>query len=306
MDEGSLSIAIPTLDRGAVLIETVEHLRRQAHGSEILVVDQTAAHPEEIAARLGDWNARGALRWIRLPEPSIPCAMNVALREARGDVVLFVDDDIVPGDNLGRKHLANYAEAEVLAVAGQVIQPWQTAADVARPSPKAGIWQDLDFPFHSRTRADVRNCIACNFSVRRAAALAAGGFDENFLGAAYRFETEFCRRLTRRGGRIVFDPEASVRHLKAGSGGTRVYGDGIRESRVEHSVGSYYFGYLEASGLEWARYVCDVVIATTLSRHHARHPWKIPRHLLCQLSSLAMARRLYHSKMSRAGGRLRP
>ena len=109
--------------------------------------------------------------------------------------------------------------------------------------------------------------------VRRDAALTAGGFDENFIGAAYHFETEFCRRLTRHNGKIVFDPEASVHHLKAKSGGIRVYGDGVRGSRIEHSVGNYYFAFLESSGLEFFSYLFHAITSTSLSKYYACRPW---------------------------------
>jgi GT2 family glycosyltransferase len=296
MERSSISIAIPTLDRGAVLVATLASLIADDEVGEILVVDQSPTHPEEIAARLAAWDEGGVIRWIRLPQPSIPRAMNVALREAAGDIVLFLDDDIVPGEGLVRRHLANYTETDVVAVAGQVIQPWQSPQNVPRPERRPGIWEDLDFPFHGTERADVRNCMAGNLSVRRKAALAVGGFDEHFVGAAYRFETEFCRRLTRRGGRVVFDPLASVHHLKAPEGGVRVYGAGATKSRIEHSAGSYYFAYLEAAGWERVRFMSQVFIRATANRYYLTRPWQLPEHLVCQWRSLRLARALYREK----------
>lgn len=299
MAEPTATIAIPTLNRGAVLVATVESLLTDNQSVEILVVDQTEVHPKEVEVQLLAWSQSGAIRWRRLPAPSIPAAMNVALREASGEIVLFLDDDIVPGDGLVTRHVANYAEPNVVAVVGQVIQPWQEPQDVPRPKRRAGIWEDLDFPFNSTHRAVVRNCIACNFSVRRAAALACGAFDKNFIGAAYRFETEFCRRLSRHGGKVIFDPEASVRHLKLKSGGTRVFGDGVRGSRVEHSVGAYYFAFLESSGFERIHYMLRTLCSTTFSRFYATRPWLIPRHVFRQIASIKLARRLYHEKKSK-------
>src|SRR3954454_4430075 len=92
-----LTIAIPTYGREQVLIETIEYLLRlDPAAAEILVLDQTADHTEQTAASLTAWNDAGQIRWFHLSEPSIPGAMNQGLLEARQDIVLFLDDDIVP------------------------------------------------------------------------------------------------------------------------------------------------------------------------------------------------------------------
>ena len=296
MTDARVTVAIPTLDRGPILVDTLDILLASAEAAEVLVVDQTASHPPEIAAKLKLLDKEGRIHWVRLERPSIPHAMNVALEAASQDIVLFLDDDIVPSEALASKHFANYADSEVVAVAGQVIQPWQSPADIPRPKRRSGIWEDLDFPFHSTRRATVRSGMAGNLSVRRDAALAAGGFDENFIGAAYRFETEFCRRLTRHHGMIVFDPEASIHHLKAKSGGTRVFGDGVRGSRIEHSVGNYYFAFSESSGLEFLSYVFHAIASTTFTKYYACRPWKIPAHIITHISSIKMARQLNNKK----------
>jgi len=294
----SITVAIPTLDRGPVLRSTLEALICHESNFEILVIDQTASHPKCVEDYLRKENEIGTIRWIHQEAPSIPKAMNWALRQATGDIVLFLDDDILPGENLVARHFRNYNDPSITAVVGQVIQPWQTPCDLPRPTQRSGIRADLDFPFHSMRRAVVSNVMAGNLSLRRDAALACGGFDENFIGAAYRFETEFCRRLVRHGGKVVFDPEASVRHLKAETGGTKIFGDGVRGSQIEHSVGAYYFAYLESSGIERIGFVLQTLWVTTCSKFHATHPWLIPGHIHCQIASLRLARRLYSGKRS--------
>ena len=295
-DLPKVSIAIPTYHRGEVLLRCLERLGVDCGAIEILLVDQTPEHPETIARRLAAWDDAGRVRWLRRDKPSIPAAMNAALAAAEGEVVLFLDDDILPATGLAAAHAANYGDPEVVGVVGQVIQPWQEPSDLPRPPPRTGIWADLDFPFHSLRPAIVRNVMAGNLSVRRAAALEVGGFDENFLGAAYRFETEFCRRLIRAGGKIVFDPKASIRHLKLETGGTRIFGDGVTTSRIEHAVGGYYFALLEGSGFERICYILERLYRTTATRHFMRKPWRIPTHLICHLRGWQLARTLYRQK----------
>ena len=90
MPISAVSIAIPTLDRGSILVDTLDILLASAEAEEILVVDQTASHPPEIAAKLKLLDKEGRIRWVRLERPSIPHAMNVALEAASQDIVLFL------------------------------------------------------------------------------------------------------------------------------------------------------------------------------------------------------------------------
>ena len=57
-----------------------------------------------------------------------------------------------------------------------------------------------------------------NFSIRKDVALRLGGFDQNFVRVAYRFEAEFARRYTSDGRQIWFDPRACLHHLKEHDG----------------------------------------------------------------------------------------
>ena len=220
-----ISIVVPTYSREAILIATIEALREVSRElSEIIIVDQTAVHDPATVRCLNLAVKCGWLRWIQLRQPSIPRAMNVGLLAAESEVVLFLDDDIVPSASLINAHLCAYERSDVWAVAGQVLQPDEKVVAGAGNYSTEGFARYLDFPFNSDDSQYVENAMAGNMSVRRAAAIAVGGFDEHFVGAAYRFETEFCRRLSRQGGRIRYEPSASIRHLRAPEGGVRSHG----------------------------------------------------------------------------------
>jgi GT2 family glycosyltransferase len=287
-----LSIAIPTYGREEVLVATLERLLEGAKAAEILVLDQTTQHTSQVESFLKSLDAEGRIRWLRLARPSIPAAMNEALRHARQPFVLFLDDDIVPGDHLVAAHAACYDDAGVWAVSGQVLQPGQEpAGETVFPRGK-GLTADLAFPFNSTQPAWIDNCMAGNLSVRRERALAIGGFDENFVGAAYRFETEFCRRLRKGGGKIRFEPTASIRHLRAPSGGVRVYGDHRASASPTHGVGDYYFALRHGRPREACPYLLRRPFREVCSRFHLRHPWLIPVKLVGELRAILWALQL--------------
>lgn len=280
-----VSVAIPTYRREEVLVDTIAQLRALASPpAEILVVDQTEVHDPAVAAQLESLDHAGAVRWLRLPEPSITHAMNVALREARESIVLFVDDDIEPGARLVAAHHEAHASGADGIVAGQVLQPGEA------PTPPAA-----RFRFTSDTRAWVDELMGGNFSVDRRRALALGGFDENFVHVAYRFEAEFCSRARAAGHRILYEPAASIRHLRAPSGGTRAFGNHLTTVKPSHAVGAYYY-LLAARGLD-SRLgaMASRLLGSVRTRHHLRRPWWIPVTLAAEALGLLWALRLHGS-----------
>ena len=284
-----LTIAIPTYERGAVLCDTIEQLLAlEPRASAIVIVDQTPAHPPDVAARLEAWERANAIRIIRLDAPSITRAMNTALRDAKTSHVLFLDDDIIPSPQLLAAHASAYAEG-VWAVAGQVLQPGEAPAHFDEAELRRGFVRDLEFRFTHDTACDVQNVMAGNLSVDRERALAIGGFDEHYSAVAYRFETDFALRLVAAGGRIRFEPAASIRHLKAPGGGVRMWGDHRTSTSPAHSMGDYYFARKHVPAF-W-RYVARRLRTNIATRFHLRHPWTIPAKALGELRGLVRALR---------------
>jgi GT2 family glycosyltransferase len=290
----SLSVVIPTYMRESVLLDTIHQvLSQNPPPAEILIVDQTDQHELDTDKKLTEWNADGHIRWIRLSRPSIPHAMNVGLSEASHPIVLFLDDDILTSSSLISAHVQTHESDDVWAVVGQVIQPWQEPEDMPAPRALSGLKTDFDFPFHSTRPATVENVMAGNLSVKRKRALQVGGFDENFVGSAYRFETDFARRIIRAGGRICFCPNASIRHLRISSGGTRWIGDHRASMDPRHGVGDHYYAMRHGTVGTALRYSAGRMIREVATRFHLRHPWWIPVKLLGELRAYQMARKVH-------------
>lgn len=282
-NDAGIAVAIPTLNRGAVLLDTLHlllALERQA--DEILVLDQTEHHPQAVEEALAAHDRLGDIRWIRLGVPSIPRAMNEALLRSRCGIVLFLDDDIVPSFDLIAAHLALHRRRhpEPIVVAGRVIQPWQVGQDYSG---------DTDFHFASTSARDVAEFMGGNVSMSRSAALACGGFDENFVRVAYNFEAEFAHRWRRLGQRIHFEPAAMIEHLKVGAGGTRSYGDHLTTYKPDHAVGAYYYRLRTFSGASDLGHFLARPLRSIATRHHLRRPWQIPLTLIAELSGMAWA-----------------
>jgi GT2 family glycosyltransferase len=272
-----LTIVIPTYRRGHVLISTIKALRAMvtpAH--EILIVDQTEHHDPATEQSLSACADEGLIRWIRLKMPSIPAAMNCGLQQASQPVVLFLDDDIEPGEALAAAHVRAHGDAVYPIVAGRVIQPWH--ADGREPMTG----------FAATVGGTTDEFIGANFSVRRDWALKLGGFDERFVHVAYRFEAEFAVRTRRAGGTIWFEPAAVVRHLKVETGGTRTFGHHLRTASPAHAVGDYYYLMRSRPPRWWIGLIARPWRSVS-TRHHLKRPWWIVPTLIGETLGLAWA-----------------
>lgn len=274
-----ISVVIPTYRREQVLLDTLDRvLALSPAAAELVVIDQTTRHETMVEDTLSELDKRKRIRWIRLSSPSIPHAMNEGLLRARHNVVLFLDDDIIPSATLLKAHERSHQEGAVV-VAGQVLQPGEESEAL----------EGTAFAFCSSVPQSVSELMAGNFSIARDVALGVGGFDENFVGAAYRFEREFSERLLSTGEKIQFRPEASIQHLQAPSGGTRSFGSHLRTLRPAHSVGEYYYILCsQASGQKLHR-VLTRLAASIQTRHHLRRPWWIPVTLTAEVLGIVWA-----------------
>ncbi len=96
----SVSILIPTRNRSAILTKCLAALPEGARGlapPEVIVVDDcsTDATPEIVEAfrRSSGWQ----VRCLRQPKPlGANAARNTALDAARGEIIVFIDDDVLP------------------------------------------------------------------------------------------------------------------------------------------------------------------------------------------------------------------
>lgn len=219
-----VSVVVATIGRGRLLVQTVRGLLENDYPSfEIIVVDQTR-RPEQDVLTFMEQNS-GRVNYIRRRRPGLPEARNAGVAAARGGVVLFVDDDVIPDRRLIAGHAGAYAEAGVGGVAGRVLAPGGPPPAVEhRPSRIAtirflGLVMRDNFDADIRTAAD--HARGCNMSFLKRAITRAGGFDGRFGGSAHLEETDLACRVRAAGYRLVFEPAACLVHILEAVGGCR-------------------------------------------------------------------------------------
>lgn len=220
------SVIIPTRNRAAVLDACLYSLQAQtcpAEEYEVIVVDNgsTDSTPEIVAAHANNLQ----LRYEAAPEPGLHVGRHVGLRLARSDVLVYGDDDIIADETWISTVIRAFADPMVALVGGNNIPHFEQAPPewllrwweqpVAHGQALASL-SILDFG-EGRFDIDPAFVWGCNFSIRRQALLAAGGFHPDAMPAdRLRWrgdgETHVSDWIRRSGMRTLFDSGASVRH----------------------------------------------------------------------------------------------
>ncbi len=232
-----ISVIIPTYQREETLRNTIEDVLQQEYPQfEILVVDQTQNHQPETENYLDNLDKLNKIRWFRVNWASLPGARNYAVRRAKGDIMIFIDDDIKLPPGYLQAHSQNFQQNPAIgAVAGRVFDRMKLA-DYAHQKtednspysidylpPEAmdpGIaWYHIDL-VHTTKPQRVISARGCNMSFRRDIFTKYDiWFDERFRGSAVREESDFCLRLRQTNYQIWYAPEAHLVHLGEETGG---------------------------------------------------------------------------------------
>jgi glycosyltransferase involved in cell wall biosynthesis len=203
-----VSIVIPSYNRAWLLGRCLDHLASQDYPLrlfEVIVVDDGSN--DETQQEVSSKNRGLILHYLRSSHRVGPAAArNQALEKVNGNVVLFLDSDVLAPPSLVRRHVRAHQTHPRIFLDGPVVEI-TSKKDVENP------------PFHSwRTKLlaflDVAGAafITANTSVTRQELARAGGFDEKFVWAWE--DIELGHRLRQQGLRRMKDRGAYVLHCK--------------------------------------------------------------------------------------------
>jgi len=215
-----LTVAIPTFRRLELVRGAVDSVVTQSteFPVEVLVID---GDPDGSAVRALAAAALPAnVRVIRTKGAGSSKARNIALEEARYDVLAFLDDDAAAEAGWLVEIASAYQDSSV-AAAGGPITPFFTAQpprwlrdayDLAEAEFGA-----LDYGAGPCRLEFPRYLNGPNLSVRRSVGMACGGFREDLGVHGTRWspgeDTDLIRRLQALGHTVMWVPSAAVRHL---------------------------------------------------------------------------------------------
>jgi GT2 family glycosyltransferase len=233
----AVSIIIPSFNRSAILCSTLrQFLKQPFENYEIWIIDQSdpddATSNSKFVAEISD----PRLNYLYLTQRGPSNARNEGLARARGEIILFTDDDVIllTGDFIGA-HLRAYDDPRIGGITGRHIErvlrinAKNTACHVARSGRTI-------FNLFGTERAQVGSCKGSNMSFRMAAIRQVGGFDR---GLKFLEETDLSTRIRKAGWHLMFEPSIEVFHLSAPAGGVRE-NDRLQAELVRFECTAYY------------------------------------------------------------------
>ena len=212
----AVTVVIPTFNRAGVLKKALDAYSVQSPPGlirELIVVDDgstdnTKSVVEEASGKYGF-----EVRYVRQSNSGPATARNVGIREARAEIILFTDSDIVPDRELVSQHVLRHQEnrADSVAVLGYVTWPQEP-----RPTPFMKWLGEHGALFayrelRNKREINYRYMYACNLSFKANFLRAHGQFNEEFKSAAWE-DIELGYRLSQAGLRLLYNRDAVAYH----------------------------------------------------------------------------------------------
>lgn len=294
-----LSVVVRSYNRLAALAELLAALLAQDHDSfEVVVVEQSTARPADAAARVDELARDPRIRVLRHPPLGGPRARNTGVLAARGELLVFIDDDDLPASaDWLRRHEASFADARCLGVTGQHVTDAPPYANPRKARARVLSfnllrWQRVYVRTDERKRVD--SLMGGNAAIRRSTLERFGLWDEctpieDEPSLAYRINAG-----KRADEYLLFDPEIRmIRRLDIPGGMAKRTLSGPAYARrvftfLHNIVGHYfpvrfallypaYVGFVAYHAIEW--------ICSDSKRHQtlARRIWAVSGLLLSLL-----------------------
>ena len=278
-----ISVIIATRDRAALLRDTLAALALQDNPGtpvEILVVDNASVDSTPDAV----YEASAALPWpvhyLYEPRSGKSNALNSALAQVHGEILVFTDDDVLPAPGWLKAYATALAETGADYAVGRIFPLWEAPPPAWMSAELYGV---LAVPDGGTTRlritADENSEImplGANMAIRRHVVDRIGGWNTSLGKLQGTLRTgedhEFALRMSSAGFTGVYEPSAAVQH--------RVPADRLQLSYFHRWF--YDNGGIEA-GLEdryptTTKYVCKV----------PRHLWRQSLHDIARLGLAAV------------------
>lgn len=225
-----VSLIVATRNRFDLLSQTVRGLLHETDYArvEIIIVDNQSNDPETLKY-LREIQADERVRVIAYDAPFNYSAMNnLAVRQARGEIIGLVNNDIKVISPGWLKEMVSHAcRPGIGAVGAKLLYPDDTVqhagviVGIYGVAAHAHRFIHRDSPGYTSRAMMIQNLTAVTAAcmvLRREVFEEVGGLDEVNLAVAFN-DVDFCIRIREKGYRIVWTPYAELYHLESASRG---------------------------------------------------------------------------------------
>lgn len=204
-----VSVVIPCYNEERFIGKVLENLAGQyeAERYEIVVVDgMSTDRTRRVVAEFMDRHPEVQIRILDNPARNIPTGLNIAIREARHEIIIRMDAHSVPSQNYVSRCVEALSRPEGVAVVGM---PWRIAASAGTIAARA-IVPAVSHPFGigdakyrlASSSAEFVDTVPFG-AFRKTLWQELGGFNEELLANE---DYDFHYRVRLRGGRVLLDP----------------------------------------------------------------------------------------------------
>lgn len=217
----TVTVVVPSYNRREGLRNLLDGLGRQTYPADaletVVVLDGSRDGSADLVRSL---DAPFRLHLVEQENAGAAAARNRGAAEAGNQILVFLDDDIVPDESFLAEHAAGHAGGANLAIVGYC-PPVVTSTDLWSQAVR-GWWED-----HFRRKSEQSHqwtfidFTVGNSSMPRQTFLDCGGLDRSFANRG-REDWELAVRMLRAGTRLAYRPEAVGHHFVETSFRTRL------------------------------------------------------------------------------------
>lgn len=214
-----VSVIIPTVNRAKYLKNALISAQNQSFPKneyEIIVVDNNSTDRTPQVVEECNRNGKKELVYVKEPEHGLHNARHAGAKAAKGEILAYVDDDVICNSNWLSELVKPYADPEVGCVGGKILPKFE-----ATPPRWVKYFQDF---LSILDRGDKiieindNNIYGCNFSIRRSILYIVGGFNPDAMPwnlIKYRGdgETGLLVKVRAEGYKLIYTPFAVVKHV---------------------------------------------------------------------------------------------
>jgi glycosyltransferase involved in cell wall biosynthesis len=214
-----VSAIMPTRNRGAEIVPAVASVLASEGAAllELLLVDQSTTDASRHALAAAGLLGNERLRYCQMADKGASRARNFGIREARGDILAFTDDDCVIPPDWATSLVQRFSQTPELALLFPSVEPAKDVGDGFIPG-----FRPLTpgrVPLTLNVVHDLG--MSANLAARQSDTLKVGPFDE-YLGAGAVFggaeDKDFGYRAMRLGLRVDVSIEPTVIHYGVRTG----------------------------------------------------------------------------------------
>ena len=223
----SIIVTSYTTERIKDIFELLDSIKDQTYSNTetIFVVEGSRGLYERVRAYVEDNRIFNMTVVFSNEKLGLSAARNVGVKEAKGDILAFVDDDAVLFPEWAQETVKTYQDDSIIGVTGPAIPLWKGSA--LEWFPEEFYWLIGGTAWYDQNvLVDVRNAWGMNMSFKRQAFAVCGGFQSDFglrnvARSSWRNppseDVDFSFRVKRKTGkRIVYSPGVRVYHRISG------------------------------------------------------------------------------------------